>query len=360
MTETTLPIGSQHPDATHPELGDSGNSKPPVIREPSHVPLVHVLRGGLIEGVHYGSVVVLTADGTVQFAAGDIDGAFYPRSALKPLQTVGMLRAGLALADDLLALAAASHAGEEFHLAGVHRILGDAGLAESDLRNARDLPFDPVVRDEWIAQRRPASRIAQNCSGKHAAMLATARRNGWSTPDYADPQHPLQRAIAQSVEDLTGEPIAHVAVDGCGAPAFVISLHGLTRAIARIAVAPPQTPEGQVANAIRKHPDMLGGTRRDVSRLIKAVPGLVAKDGFEAVQVAALPDGRAIGVKISDGSTRARMPVTVAALALCGVDAATLAAFADVPITGGEQVVGGLRVTGELAHRVATGKAEGA
>ena len=92
-----------------------------------------------------------------------------------------------------------------------------------------------------------------------------------------------------------------MAVDGCGAPAFVISLHGLTRAIARIAVAPLQTPEGQVANAIRKHPDMLGGTRRDVSLLIKAVPGLVAKDGFEAVQVAALPDGRAVGVKIADG-----------------------------------------------------------
>jgi L-asparaginase II len=112
-----------------------------------------------------------------------------------------------------------------------------------------------------------------------------------------------------------------------------------------------------VAGAIRKHPDMLGGTRRDVSRLIKAVPGLVAKDGFEAVQVAALPDGRAVGVKISDGSVRARMPVTVAALALCGVDAATLAPFADIPVTGGEKVVGGLQVTGELAHVVATGKA---
>ena len=187
VSEMTFPIGSHHPDDTHPDVGDSGYGKPPVIREPSHVPLVHVLRGGLIEGVHYGSVVVLAADGTVQFAAGDIDGAFYPRSAIKPLQTVGMLRAGLALADDLLALAAASHSGEEFHLAGVHRILSDAGLGESDLRNARDLPFDPVVRDEWIAAQRPASRIAQNCSGKHAAMLATARRNGWSTSRLCRP-----------------------------------------------------------------------------------------------------------------------------------------------------------------------------
>jgi L-asparaginase II len=353
VSETTPPTGSHHLDATHPQIGDSGYGRTPVIREPSHVPLVHVLRGGLIEGVHHGSVVVLAADGTVQFAAGDVDAAFYPRSAIKPLQTVGMLRAGLVLTDDLLALAAASHSGEEFHLAGVHRILGSAGLSESDLRNAPDLPLDPMVRDEWIAQGRPASRIAQNCSGKHAAMLVTARRNGWSTTDYTDPHHPLQRAIALTVEDLTGETIAQVAVDGCGAPAISVSLRGVTRAIARIAMAPPETPEGQMATAIRTHPDMLAGTRRDVSRLIKAVPGLVAKDGFEAVQVAALPDGRAVGVKIADGSARARMPVTVAALALCGVDTATLAAFADTPVRVGERIVGGLRVTGDLAGRVA-------
>jgi L-asparaginase II len=327
-------------------------SNPAVIREPSHVPLVHVMRGGLIESTHHGSVVVLAADGTVRFAAGDIGVAFYPRSALKPLQTVAMVRAGLALDDDLLALSAASHAGEEFHLAGVHRILGDAGLSASALRNPADLPVDPVVRNEWLRQGRPASKIAQNCSGKHAAMLLTARRRGWSIADYTDPHHPLQRAIAQTVEDLTGESIAHVTVDGCGAPAFSVSLHGLIRAIARIASAAPDSPEGQVARAIRRHPDMVAGTRRDVSHLIKAVPGLVAKDGFEAVQVAALPDGTAIGVKIADGSDRARMPVTMAALALCGVDTSPLAAFTDVPRRGAEIDVAGLRVTGNLAGDV--------
>lgn len=315
----------------------------PVIREPLHAPVAHLVRGGVVEGIHYGSVVVLAADGGVDLQIGDIEAAFYPRSALKPVQAVAMLRAGLPLDGELLALAAASHSGEERHLAGTRRILELAGVTEDDLRNVPDLPYDPVVRDAWIREGRLPSRLAQNCSGKHAAMLMTARLNGWSLDDYLDPGHPLQQAIAEIVEDLTGQAIAQVTVDGCGAPLFSVSLHGLARAAARITTAPTGTPEARVADAMREHAEMASGSGRDVAALMRAVPGLLTKDGFEGVQMAALPDGRAVAVKIADGADRARGPVAAAALARAGVAPASLAEFGAVPLLGGGAVVGGLR-----------------
>ncbi|MEV6650631.1 asparaginase [Streptomyces sp. NPDC051219] len=325
----------------------------PAVREPRHVPLAHVIRDGLVEGVHHGSVVVLAADGRVEFEAGDPGVAFYPRSALKPVQAVGMLRAGLGLDGERLALAAASHSGEEAHVAGALGILSDAGLLRDDLRNPADLPYGAGVRDRWLSADRAPSRLAHNCSGKHAAMLATAHGRGWSLDNYLDPGHPLQKVIAETVEDLTGAPPAHVTADGCGAPLFSVSLYGLTRAVARIATARPGTHEARLAEAVRAHPHMVAGTDRDVTRLMRAVPGLIAKDGFEAVQIAALPDGRAVGVKIADGSDRARMPVTAAALAVAGVDPELLAPFAQTPVLGGGKVVGSIRATGPLALRAA-------
>lgn len=310
----------------------------PEIRVPAHEPLVHLLRDGMVEGVHHGSAVVLAPDGRVLFSAGDIEAAFYPRSAAKPLQATAMARLGVELSPAGFAVGAASHSGEEIHLAEVLRTLDGAGLTAEDLRTPEDLPFDPVERDAWVASGRTASRLAHNCSGKHAAMLATCRRHGWSTKDYLDAAHPLQRAIAECVEDLTGQRIPKVAVDGCGAPLFAVSLRGLARAVGKIAAATPGTPEGLVAEGIRKHPELVAGTRRDVTALMRAVPGLIAKDGFEAVQVAALPDGTAIAIKIADGGDRARRPVLAAALALCGVDPSVL------------EPTPGLRVTGALAE----------
>ncbi|WP_405875856.1 asparaginase [Streptomyces sp. NBC_00005] len=321
---------------------------PPLIREPLHAPVAHLIRGGVVEGIHYGSVVVLDADGQVQLQIGDIEVAFYPRSALKPVQAVAMVRAGLPLDGELLSLTAASHSGEERHLAGTRRILELAGLTEDHLRNVTDMPFDPVVRDEWIRAGRPPSRLAQNCSGKHAAMLYTCKLNGWSVDDYLDPKHPLQQAIAEIVEDLTGQRIAQVTVDGCGAPLFSVSLHGLARAAARITTAPTGTPEARVADAMREHAEMASGAGRDVAALMRAVPGLLAKDGFEGVQVAALPDGRAVAVKIADGANRARVPVAAAALVRAGVDPAVLAEFAGEPLLGGGEPVGCVRAVRAL------------
>ncbi|SEC18404.1 L-asparaginase II [Amycolatopsis tolypomycina] len=284
----------------------------------SHEPLVELIRDGLVEGVHHGSAVVLAPDGSTRLAAGDVDAVMYPRSTAKPLQATAMARLGLRLSPAGFAIAAASHSGEPMHLDAALDVLG--GRSPDLLGNPADFPFDPVERDRWIGEGRTPSRLAHNCSGKHAAMLATCALNGWPVEGYLDPAHPLQRAIAATVEDLTGRPIARVAVDGCGAPLFATTLRGLATAVSKLATAAPDTPEGLVAAGIRRHPELVGGSRRDVTAVMRAVPGLIAKDGFEAVQVAALPDGTAIAVKIADGGDRARYPVLAALLKLCGVD----------------------------------------
>jgi L-asparaginase II len=225
-----------------------------ILGAPAHVPLVELVRDGMVEGVHTGSLVVLAPDGSVRLALGDVEAPIYPRSAAKPIQAVAMVRAGLDLPADQLALAGASHSGEAMHLAGTQAILSAGGLDAGHLRNPADLPYDPAERDAWIAAGREPDRLAHNCSGKHAAMLRTCLLHGWDLAGYLSPDHPLQQAVAAEVTELTGAPPAHVATDGCGTPLFAVSLRGLATAAARIATAPAGTPEHTVASAYRRHP----------------------------------------------------------------------------------------------------------
>ena len=287
--------------------------------------------------------MALAADGTRVLDLGDPDRPVFPRSSNKPLQAVAMLECGLGLDGELLALACASHSGEPFHLDGVRRILAAAGLDETDLQTPPDLPVDEVEKLQYVAAGGTARPLVMNCSGKHAAMLATCVVNGWPTDSYRDADHPLQQATRRTVERLAGEPVAATGVDGCGAPLFAISLTGLARAFAAVATAPDGTSEHRVAAAIRRHPEWLGGTRRDVTALVAGVPGLIAKDGAEGVYAAALPDGRAVALKIEDGGQRARPPVMAAALRALGVDARVLAEQEVVPLLGGGQPVGEVR-----------------
>jgi L-asparaginase II len=285
--------------------------------------VARVVRGGVVESVHRGHLVVLAPDGSVRVRRGDPDRTFFPRSSLKLVQAVAMLRSGLDLDGELLALACASHSGEPDHVAGVRRILAGAGLDEADLQNTPDLPLDSEAAAAWVAAGNKPARLTQNCSGKHSAMLATCVAAGWDRATYRDPDHPLQRAIRATVAELTGDgdPV-HVTVDGCGAPLFSCTPTGLARAFARIATAPAGTPEHRVAAAVRARPWWLGGTGRFPTRLIEAVPGLVAKDGAEGVFAAALPDGGALAVKIADGSPRPLPPVVTALLETLGVSGA--------------------------------------
>ena len=265
-----------------------------------------------MESVHRGRVVGLGSGGDLVLEVGAVGDPVLLRSCAKPLQAVGMLRAGLSLSGAELAIACASHDGTEAHVALVRRVLAGAGLDEAALGNAVLLPLESTSAAALVLAGGP-DRLHHNCSGKHAAMLATCVVNGWPIDSYLDQEHPLQKALLATVEELTGEPLAWVATDGCGAPIGATSLGGLARAFARLATADPASPEGWVASAIRAHPEVIGGAQRDVTRLINAVPGLIAKDGAEGGYVAALDDGRAVALKIADGAIRARMPVMVAA-----------------------------------------------
>jgi L-asparaginase II len=305
--------------------------------------LAQVVRNGFVEGCHRGSVVAVDSDGAEIWRVGAPDQPMFPRSSNKPMQAVGMLRAGLDLDGELLALAAASHSGEGFHLDGVRRILAAAGLDESTLRTPPDYPVDESEKIGYIASGGQPVPIAMNCSGKHAAMLATCVVNGWPLDTYPLADHPLQKALHDTVAELAGEDVTAVGVDGCGAPLFALTLTGLARAFSRIATAPAGTEEGRVAAAIRANPTWLGGTRRDVSTLIAAVPGLIAKDGAEGVYAAALPDGRAVALKVDDGGQRARPPVMVAALRRLDIEVGALDGLATAPLLGGGQRVGEVR-----------------
>src|SRR5699024_5362470 len=157
-----------------------------------------------------------------------------------------------------------------------------------------------------------------NCSGKHAAMLATCVHRGWDTGPYLDPEHPLQQHILAVIAELTGEQVRYLAVDGCGAPQPSTTLRGLARACTRIARAPEGTAGHRVAAAMRAHPFLVAGTGRDATEAMQSVPGLIAKDGAEGVYAAALPDGRAVALKVSDGASRPRPVLLGAALRALG------------------------------------------
>lgn len=294
-------------------------------------------RNGVDESFHHGTVVVADPSGC-RALVGDIDTVIYPRSSLKPLQTTAMLDAGLRLDSRGLALACASHDGSPAHLAVVREVLAGAGRSEADLATTPDLPYDRGEAERVLAAGGGRTSLQMNCSGKHAAMIATCVAAGWPVDGHLEPDHPLQVHIAAIVERLTGD-VAHIGVDGCGAPTHAVPIGGLALAISAIAAE-----RGEVWSAMTAHPELVGGPERPVSVLMRAVPGLMAKDGAEGVFVAGLPDGRAVVVKISDGASRAAAVVAAAALRTLGVDVPDeVDALLAPPVLGGGRTVGRVR-----------------
>jgi L-asparaginase II len=305
----------------------------------SFAPIAVATRSGLEESLHFGAGVVLDAYGAVESEVGDPDLVVYPRSCLKPLQADAMVAAGLQVTTEQLAVACASHNGEPQHLDTVRTLLAASGLSEDDLANTVSRPFGAAARRALRAEGVPPSSLQQNCSGKHAAMLATCRLRGWPIDDYLAVDHPLQQMIAAHIAILSGEPVAHIGIDGCGAPTHAISLRGLAAAFGTLARGT------RVATAMRAHPEVVSGTAPDGSDWMRAVPGLIAKEGAAAVMAAALPDGRSFAYKIADATDDARKVVMLEALRLLGVDAATIAAnaqIANVELLGHGRPVGRL------------------
>ena len=318
------------------------------------VPVAEIVRNGFVEGHHYGSVVALDADADVVWSVGDVESPILPRSCNKPVQALGMVRAGLELPPDLLALACASHSGEPFHIDGVRRILASAGLSESDLQTPPDYPLDDAAREQVIREGDVKTPILMNCSGKHAAMLATCVVNGWPTDSYRDASHPLQQSLATAFAELTGAPLAATAVDGCGAPLFAASLLGLARAFRLLVLGldgagSPDPACARITEAIRAHPAYVSGTSRDERVLLTAIPGAIGKAGAECCYVVALPDGRAFALKADDGAARVRPVLMAAALGRSGVleddgiDVEAVRRTGVFELTGGDQVVGEIR-----------------
>ncbi len=302
-------------------------------------------RSGFDESLHHGAGVVVDGAGSVVASVGDPTLGVYPRSALKPLQAAAMNAAGLDLPDRLLAIVGASHAGEAAHLASVVEILERHGLTVDDLGNTAALPYGPSANAAARAGAVAPSALLQNCSGKHAGMLATCRVNGWSTDDYLDERHPLQLAISSTIESL-GASVAHVGVDGCGAPTHVLPLDDLARSVSRLVV-----DEVAIVCAMTAYPETVGGSDLDVTAWMTSVPGLLAKEGADGVMVLAMTTGPRRGwsavFKVADGSDRVRRAVVPEALAHLGVDVArVLGELGDrvsVPVYGHGRPVGEIR-----------------
>ena len=297
--------------------------------------LAEYVRDGVVESEHRGFLAALNADGSIIKSLGDVETKIFPRSTVKCAQASAMVRSGLDLEPRLLALAQSSHSGGEMHLDGAREILASVGLSESALQCALDRPLGDAERRAW--GEKPPTQIAMNCSGKHAAMLATCVKNGWPIETYLEQSHPLQLAIKAELEELAGETISLTSTDGCGAPLFLLSLIGLARAVRAITLSTDPVHQS-VMSAARAFPEMVGGVGRHNTEMMQQVPGLFMKDGAEAVNVCSLADGRTFVFKVSDGSLRAFRTIVHACLNDFGID---------TPLTP-EKVMGGPRVIGTI------------
>ena len=300
--------------------------------------LAKYVRDGVVESEHRGFLAALNADGSIFKSLGDVETKIFPRSTVKCAQASAMVRSGLNLEPRLLALAQSSHSGAQMHMDGAREILASVGLAESALQCALDRPLGDAERRTW--GEKPPTQIAMNCSGKHAAMLATCVKNGWPIETYLEASHPLQLAIKAELEELAGEVITLTSTDGCGAPLFLLSLIGLARAVHEITISTDPVHQS-VMNAARAFPEMVGGVGRHNTEMMQQVSGLFMKDGAEAVNICSLIDGRTFVFKVSDGSLRAFRTIVHACLKDFGIDTA----LTPEKVMGGPRVIGTIRAT---------------
>jgi L-asparaginase II len=294
--------------------------------------LVEVLRGGQVESRHRGAIAVAAPDGRVIAAAGDPDELIFLRSSAKPFQLAPFVGSGrfdeYDLGPEALAVMAASHSGEDRHVRTVQEILRRGGVTSAVLHNAVHAPLDTETAHRLIRDGERPTVLRGNCSGKHAGMVLFAKASGWPTERYWEPDHPVQRAVLETVSALSDVPVETIvtAVDGCGVVTFGMPLRGLAVAFARLA-DPSAVPDRPLSEALRRirdammaHPELVAGERRRLdTAVMRALPRrVVSKGGAEGVLAmgippGALPDGAPLGSgpmgvagKIEDGNLARR------------------------------------------------------
>jgi len=280
---------------------------------PIAVPMAEVLRGGFVESIHLGHAVIARADGRIVESWGDPDIVTLPRSSAKMIQALPLLEsgAGAGLGDEQLALACASHSGERRHVERVARWLSDLGLSGDALKCGPQPSRDAALAEDMIRTGEPITRLFNNCSGKHTGFLMQAQHLG-ADHEYVDPDHPVQLAVREAFEAVTGAPSPGFGTDGCSAPNFATTLTGLGRAMAVFADARDgrnsrENAAARLRDAMIAHPELVAGKNRACSNLMSAAKEpLALKTGAEGVFVAILPkQGLGVALKIADGATRA-------------------------------------------------------
>ncbi|EPX86942.1 Hypothetical protein of L-Asparaginase type 2-like superfamily [Salipiger mucosus DSM 16094] len=307
--------------------------------------MVEIVRGPLAESRHTGHAVICDASGIVE-AWGDPQALILPRSSAKMIQALPLVASGAAdaqgLTDEQLALACASHEGAPVHVAAVEAWLADLGLGDDDLRCGTEPSRDKALRFEMIRDGRTPCQVHNNCSGKHAGFLTLARHLK-TGPEYVDPVHPVQKAVREVFEEVTGATSPGFGIDGCSAPNFATTMQGMARAMAWFATAGQREDAlsraaARLVDAMRAHPLLVAGEGRACTQLMRAAREPVAiKTGAEGYFVAILPErGQGVALKIVDGATRASECAFAAILAGMGVldpAAPEVKRFLNPPIT---------------------------
>lgn len=294
------------------------------------VAMTEIWRGDRIESLHLGHAVICGSGGDIIEAWGDPEAVIYPRSSSKMIQALPLVESGAAdaagLTSEHLALACASHTGAHIHTGRVDHWLSRLGLGDDDLRCGPQMPSDEAAAKEITCTDAHPRQVHNNCSGKHAGFLTLARHLG-AGPEYLEIDHPVQKAVREAWEDVTGEPVQGWAIDGCSAPNFATSLHGVARAMAYFAAAreegdsPRERAAARLRTAMVRHPDLVAGEGRACTGLMRAMEETVAiKTGAEAVYIAIVPEKRVgVALKITDGATRASEATIAALLVRLGV-----------------------------------------
>ena len=316
--------------------------------------IAEVTRGPIVESRHHGAYVVCDMNGKVVASAGDVNIPIYPRSAIKAFQCLPMIESGAADAfgftDEEIALCCSSHSGETEHVRVAKSILAKCQVDEACYECGAHYPSSTEATYELVRHGEKARQIHNNCSGKHAGMLALAKHLGLDSKDYVKLDHPVQRAIAKTIEKLCEVDLskAPVGVDGCSVPTWAIPLRNMALGFARLA-DPGDAAGTRIMRAVRHNPFMIEGSTGFDTKITQAVPRLFIKYGAEAVCCGAIPHaGLGFALKVDDGSKRAAHVAIAGVLLELDVwtedEARSLHDFANVTMTNWRKIeVGEIR-----------------